>query len=187
MIRKRSTKHQPRVFIKANQNIRFPEVRVLSERGEALGVLPIREALDRAREEEKDLVLVTEKAQPPIAKIIDLAKYKYQLQQKEAEGRKKARSQEIKEVRLTPFMGENDYQTKLRKITDFLEDGDKVRLTMEFRGRLITKREFGDTVLERIFNDTANIASVEIKPSMMGKKIMTQLMPSKQKKQETNS
>jgi translation initiation factor IF-3 len=158
-----------------------PEVRVLSERGEMLGVMQTRDAFAKAQDEGKDLVLVTEKSTPPIAKIIDLAKYKYQLQQKQAEGRKKARSQETKEVRITPFIGEGDYQTKLRKIIDFLEDGDKVRITMEFKGRLITKKEFGEEIFARIFTETNEIASIEINPQMIGKKIMAQLMPSKKK------
>lgn len=184
MIRKRPTKRQPKIFVKANHMIRFPEVRVLAERGEQLGIMPIQEAQRRAQEEEKDLVLVTEKAQPPIVKIIELAKYKYQLQQKEAESRKKARSLETKEVRFSPFIGEGDYQTKLKKVTEYLEDGDKVRLTIEFKGRLITKKEFGDEIIARIFADTAEIGTVEIRPQMLGKKVMAQLMPVKGKKKE---
>lgn len=168
-------------MVTANHMIRFPEVRVLAERGEALGVMSTSEALQRARDEEKDLVLVTDKANPPIAKIIELAKYKYQLQQKEAESRKKARSQETKEVRFTPFIGEGDFQTKLRKVTEYLEKGDKVRLSMEFRGRLITKKEFGDEVLQKVFAATSDIATIEIAPQLMGKKIMAQLMPAKKK------
>jgi len=154
----------------------------LNEFGEMLGVMPTRDALEKARDEEKDLVMVTEKALPPIVKIIDLAKFKYQLQQKKAEGRKKARNQETKEVRMTPFMGEGDYQTKLKRIIEFLTKGDKVRITMEFRGRLITKREFGDSLIQRVFTETSELASVEIAPQMIGKKIMAQLMPIKQKK-----
>lgn len=161
--------------------IRVPEVRVLSDHGDMLGLMPTSQAIQQARDEDKDLVLVTEKANPPIAKIIELAKYKYQLQQKQAESRKKARSQETKEVRLTPFMGEGDYQTRLKKIREFLIRGDKVRLSMEFRGRLITKREFGDEMLNRVFAATEDIAVVEIKPQMLGKKIMAQLMPAKKK------
>lgn len=154
----------------------------MNEFGEMLGVMPTRDALEKARDEEKDLVMVTEKALPPIVKIIDLAKFKYQLQQKKAEGRKKARNQETKEVRMTPFMGEGDYQTKLKRIIEFLTKGDKVRITMEFRGRLITKREFGDSLIQRVFTETSELASVEIAPQMIGKKIMAQLMPIKQKK-----
>lgn len=168
-------------MVTANHMIRVPQVRVLTDRGEMLGIMTTSEALSRARDEEKDLVLVTEKAQPPIAKIIELAKYKYQVQQKAAESRKKARSQETKEVRLTPFIGEGDFQTKLRKITEYLEKGDKVRLSMEFRGRLITKKEFGDEVFKKVFEATKEIASLEIAPQLMGKKIMAQLMPTKKK------
>lgn len=168
-------------MVTANHMIRVPQVRVLSERGEALGVMTTSEAIHRARDEEKDLVLVTEKATPPIAKIIELAKYKYQLQQKEAESRKKARSQETKEVRFTPFIGEGDFQTKLRKVTEYLTKGDKVRLTMEFRGRLITKKEFGDEVFGKVFDATKEIATIEIPVQQMGKKIIAQLMPTKKK------
>jgi len=181
VIRKRPTKRQPKVFIKANQLIRVPEVRVLTEYGEMIGVMSTRDALNRAEQEEKDLVLVTENAKPPICKIIDLAKYKYQLQQKQAEGRKKARNQETKEIRLTPFIGEGDFQTRLKRIIEFLTKGDKVRLSIEFRGREITKREFGDSILQKIFDETKEIAVVEIRPQLLGKKMMAQLMPIKTK------
>ena len=154
----------------------------MSEFGEMMGVMSTREALEKARDLEKDLVMVTEKAVPPIVKIIDLAKFKYQLQQKKAEGRKKARNQETKEVRMTPFMGEGDYQTKLKRIIEFLTKGDKVRITIEFRGRLITKREFGDSLIQRVFADTSELGTDENAPQMIGKKIKAQLMPIKQKK-----
>ncbi|MDQ3008463.1 MAG: translation initiation factor IF-3 [bacterium] len=184
MIRKRFVKKQPTIFVTANHNIRVPEVRVLDERGEMLGVMTTRDAIQRAQTEDKDLILVTEKAKPPIAKIIELAKYKYQIQQKEAESRKNARKQEIKEVRFSPFMGDGDYQTKLNRVIEFLEDGDKVRLvTTEFKGRLVTKKEFGQVMLEKVITETAEIATVEIRPQAMGKKMMAQLMPGKKKKE----
>src|SRR5258708_26900847 len=113
MIRRKPFQRQlPQPRIVANNNIHVPELRVLSELGEMVGVIPTREALQRARDEGKDLILVTENATPPIAKIINIAKFRYQLQQKKAEGRKKAKVQEIKELRLTPFMGEGDFQTR---------------------------------------------------------------------------
>jgi len=182
MIRKKPfqrIQQQPRVT--ANNNIQVPEVRVLSEIGEMIGVMPTREALQKAREQEKDLVLVTENAVPPIAKIISLSKYRYQLQQKKAEGRKKAKTQEIKEIRFTPFIGEGDFQTRLRRINEFLKRGDKVRLTLEFKGRTITKQEFGREHFDRVFAETADIATVEIMPKLLGKKMMAQLMPVKKK------
>ena len=139
MIRKKPFQRpQPQFRITANFNIRVPELRVLTDIGEMIGVMTTQEALERARAEGKDLVMVTETAKPPIAKIIDLAKYRYQLQQKIAEGRKKSKAQDIKEVRLSPFIGEGDFQTRLKRVMEFLKKGDKVRLTLEFKGRSIT-------------------------------------------------
>jgi translation initiation factor IF-3 len=183
MIRKRFKKKQPtRVFVKANHQIRHPEVRVLDEHGGMIGVMSTSEALRQAGELDKDLILVTENAKPPVAKIIDLAKYRYQLQQKKAEGRKKAKKQEIKEVRFTPFMGENDFSGRLKKVIKFLEKGDKVRLSLLFKGRAITKKEFGFEMYQKIFDATGEIGSVEIVPKMMGKKLIAQLMPVKKAK-----
>jgi translation initiation factor IF-3 len=166
----------------ANHRIRFPEVRVLDEHGEFVGVMPSRDAQFRAQEAGKDLVLVTEKAQPPVVKIIDLAKFKYQQQQKEAEGRKKSRKQDIKGVRFSPFMGDNDFESRLKKTIGFLEKGDKVRLMLQFKGRAITKKEFGFDIITRVIEATAEISQVEIAPKLMGKQLMAQLTPVKKVK-----
>jgi translation initiation factor IF-3 len=184
VIRKRIVKRrQPNISVTANYQIRVTEVRVLDERGEMVGVMPTSEALQRARELEKDLVLVTEKSNPPVAKIIDLAKYKYQQQQRDADNRKKARTVDIKEVQFSPFIGEGDLQTKLRRVHEFLGRGDKVRLVVDFkRGRAITKKEFGFEILNQIFAATAEEASVEMAPSWQGKKLITQLSPGKKSK-----
>jgi len=167
--------------ITVNLLIKAPQVRVLDEYGEMIGVMTRDEALDKARVVDKDLVLINEKAQPPIVKIIDLAKYKYQEQQKKAQGRKKAKTQSIKEVRLTPFMSEGDFKSRLNKITKFLQKGDKVRLTLLFKGRAITKKEFGFDLFERVIQETEEIATVEVAPKMIGKKLMAQLMPTKKR------
>lgn len=173
----------PRSRVVVNQYIRFPELRVLSDRGEQLGVMSTRDALEQARAADKDLVLITEQAQPPVAKIIDLAKYKYQLQQKAAESRKNARKQDIKEVRLTPFMGDHDFETRLRKILEFLEDGDKVKLSVQFRGgRQLTKKDFGYNVVEKVVEATKELATIEIEPKMIGRKLIAQLAPTKKGK-----
>jgi translation initiation factor IF-3 len=188
MIRKTSTQQGRRERIAANHYIRYPEVRVLSERGEMIGVMATKEALVKAREAEKDLVLITENAKPPVAKIIDLAKYKYQLQQKKAEGRKAARKQDLKEVRFTPFMGDHDFATRLKKVIQFLEKGDKVRITIQFRGgRQLTKKDFGFRAVDEITEATKDIAELEIKPKMVGKKLMAQFSPVKKKKVQTNA
>jgi translation initiation factor IF-3 len=148
--------------------------------------MPIAEAQQKAAQAEKDLVLLTEKAEPPIVKIIDLAKHKYQMQQKQAESRKKARNQDIKEVQFSPFIGEGDFQTKLRKVTEFLDRGDKVRVTVDFkRGRAITKKEFGFEVLNKVFAATADISVIETQPQFFGKKLQAQLMPSKKHKENS--
>lgn len=137
------------------------------------------EALTKAREADKDLVLINEKAKPPIVKIIDLAKYKYQEQQKKSQGRKKAKTQSIKEVRFTPFMSEGDFNSRLKKVERFLRKEDKVRMTLLFKGRAITKKEFGYEIFEKVIDATKEYSTVEVAPKMMGKKLMAQLMPIK--------
>ena len=163
--------------------IRATEVRVLTEHGEMVGVMSRDEALTKARDAEKDLVLINEKANPPIVKIIDLAKFKYQEQQKKAQGRKKAKTQSIKEVRFTPFMSDGDFKSRLNKVLKFLQKGDKVRLTLLFKGRAITKKEFGYDIFEKVIEATAEYSTVEVIPKMMGKKLMAQLMPTPSKVQ----
>lgn len=176
---KSSYKHKDRIT--ANMFIRASQLRVISETGEQLGILTKEEALEQARIAEKDLVLITANANPPIAKIIDLAKYKYQMQQKDAASRKKSKSQDIKEVRFTPFMGDGDFQARLKKVVQFLKKGDKVRLSLQFKGRAITKKEFGYGIFDRVIEATSEIATVEVLPKLMGKKLMAQLMPVKNK------
>lgn len=168
-------------FIQANHHIRFPQVRVIAERGETLGVMTSQEALLKAREADKDLVVVTDKAQPPVVKIIELSKFKYQLQQKQAEQRKSAKGQELKEVRFTPFMGDQDFETRLKKVIGFLEKGNKVRLSLMFKGRSITKKETGFEVFDRIIDRTKELAKLEIEPKLLGKKLIAQLTPEKKK------
>ncbi len=187
VIRKRLIKKRPTaLYITVNHHIRFPEVRVLSERGDMVGIMPTSQALAQAQAESKDLVLVTEKSQPPIVKIIELAKYKYQLQQRESENRKKSRTQDLKELQFSPFIGEADLQTKLKRVFEFIERGDKVRLTVDFKkGRQITKKEYGFELLQRVFALTSEVAVVEIQPQFMGKKLIAQLMPAKKTKSKT--
>ncbi len=176
---KKNSSFQKRVT--ANLLIRSTEVRVLTERGEMVGVMSRDEALTQARDAGKDLVLINEKASPPIVKIIDLAKFKYQEQQKKSQGRKTAKIQSIKEVRLTPFMSDGDFISRLNKVSKFLKKGDKVRLTLLFKGRAITKKEFGYDIFERAIAATKEYSIVEVAPKMMGKKLMAQLMPTKKR------
>lgn len=162
-----------------NQYIRAKKVRVIDEKGDQIGIMPTKEGIAKAKKQDKDLVLVTGKADPPVAKIIELNKFKYQQQQKRAASRKKARSQDIKEVRFTPFMGEGDFKARLKRVKRFLNDGDKVRLSLLFKGRAITKKEFGYEIFADVIKATKNMAEIEMEPKMMGKKLIAQLMPTK--------
>jgi translation initiation factor IF-3 len=181
--RRHFVRPQDRVRVVANHQIRFPQVRVLDEFGEVVGIMSSQDAQNRAREAGKDLVLVTEHAEVPIVKVIALSKFRYQLQQKQAESRKKSRAQDTKEIRFrSPYIGEGDLQVRLKKITEFLKKGDKVRLTLEFKGRDITKQDLARNLFKRIFQEIEEIGSIEIEPRMMGKKLFAQVMPGKKAK-----
>jgi translation initiation factor IF-3 len=183
VLRKKTKRYQPpKLFVQANHMIRFPQVRVLSERGEFVGVMSSPEAMALARAEEKDLVLVTDKAELPITKIIELSKYKYQLQQKQAEGRKKARAQDTKEVRFSPVIGENDLNGKVNKVIGFLQKGHKAKLTLIFKGRQNANKDMGFEVFNKILAATADHGEVEIPPKLMGNKLQAQLIPAKKTK-----
>lgn len=181
--RRHFVRPQDRVRVVANHQIRFPQVRVLDEFGEVVGIMSSQDAQNRARDAAKDLVLVTEHAEVPIVKIIAISKFRYQLQQKQAESRKKSRAQDTKEIRFrSPYIGEGDLQVRLKKITEFLKKGDKVRLTLEFKGRDITKQDLARNLFKRIFQEIEEIGSIEIEPRMMGKKLFAQVMPGKKAK-----
>jgi translation initiation factor IF-3 len=182
VIKKRYNTHKTeQIFVKANHQVRFPEVRVLGESGDFLGIMSSREALELALNQEKDLVLVMDKSNPPVVKIIELSKFKYQMQKKAADNRKKAKVQELKEMRFTPFVGENDYQAKMRKIREFLEKSNKVKLTVIFKGRQIARQDLGQEVMQRIFTDLQDIGRVSMEPKLFGKRLQAQLDPVKKK------
>ncbi|MGD9129712.1 MAG: translation initiation factor IF-3 [Candidatus Woesebacteria bacterium] len=180
MIRKRRKhiKYQKQRIV-ANFYIRYPKVRVLDERGEMLGIMPTREAIQKAQASEKDLVLITAKAKPPIAKIIELSKYKYQLKQKQAKNRKTSKQIKVKELRFKIFIGEQDFNSKIKKIETFLKKGNKVKISIELKGRQITKKNLAYDVFARIFEAVQEIAEIEIEAKIIGKKLISQLAPKK--------
>lgn len=172
-------------FYQLNHYIKSPELRVIGENGEQIGILKKEEALDRAKAAGLDLVVVAENAKPPVAKIIEFVKFRYQQKQKDALGRKKAKSVEIKEIRFTPFIAEGDYNQRIIKARKFLEGRDKVRLTVKFVGRQITRKQFGERLLEKAITELGDIAKVEFNPRLQGKLLYTQLQPTgKGKKNE---
>jgi translation initiation factor IF-3 len=134
-----------------------------------------------ARDQEKDLVEMVAAAKPPVAKIISFSKYKYQLQQKQQEDRKKSKISDIKELRMTPVMAQGDFDQRVKRAQEFLEDGDKVRFIVKFKGRMVARKDLGERILTNAFEKLAEISSVEITPKMMGKMMMAQLMPAKKR------
>lgn len=175
-----------KVFYKVNQFITSPELRVVSDIGAAMGVMTRAEALNKAEELGLDLVEIAPQAVPPVAKMINFAKFKYQLAQKRQEEKKKNKNVELKEIRFTPFIGENDFQVRIRKAEEYLKGGDKVKLVVKFTGREITRKNFGDAVLNKATASLAEISRVEITPRLVGKNMFMQLVPSKKKKIESN-
>ncbi len=177
MSRPYNRRRKKRNYIKANSQVRYPKVRAIDEQGEMIGIMSSKEAYFKAKEQDKDLVLITDKAKPPVVKIIELSKHKYQLQQKAAKARKSTRSQQTKEVRFTMFMGEGDLKARTNKVKNFLKDGDKVRLSLQFRGRQITKKEFAYELFGEVIKEVAEISKVESEPRIHGRKMIAMLTP----------
>ena len=159
-----------------NEGIRVPQVRLVDQDGNPVGVVPIDQALKLAKEAELDLVEVASQAVPPVCRIIDFSKFKYDQEKKEKEARKKQKVIHLKEIKFHPFIEENDYQVKLHTLERFLKQGDKGKITMQFRGREMNYVATGRKVLERLANDIAAIGEVEKAPYMEGKMITMIIM-----------
>jgi translation initiation factor IF-3 len=160
-----------------NEFIKAATVRVIGAEGENVGVLGIAEARAMAEEVGLDLVEISPNADPPVCKFLDVGKYKYEAQKKAAVARKNQKTQEIKEIKLRPGIDDHDYDVKLRAMNRFLEDGDKVKVTLRFRGREMAHNEYGMKVLERVKADTAAIAKVEQEPRFEGRQMLMVIAP----------
>jgi translation initiation factor IF-3 len=160
-----------------NEFIQSQKVRVIDENGENLGVMFTREAFEQAQAVGLDLVEISPNADPPVAKFLDIGRYKYEAQKKAAEQRKKQKTQEIKEIKMRPNIDDHDYDTKMKKVFEFLEEGDKVKVTMRFRGREMAHGELGMAVLRRVQEQTAEMAKVEAHPRMEGRQMLMVLAP----------
>lgn len=165
-----------------NEMIRASEMRLIDQFGGQMGVFSREEAFALAEREEKDLILISDKATPPVVKLIDYSKFKYQLQQKKQEEKKGTKGNVIKELRLTPFMASGDLEARINRVREFLEEGNKVRLQMKFKGREITKQEFGTNVFKKIFDAVSEVGRVEIEPKVTGKFMSAQITPTGKKK-----
>jgi len=157
--------------------ITVPKVRVIDQDGENLGVLYTKEAIATAHEAGLNLVEVSPGADPPVCKILDVGKFKYEAQKKAAAARKNQKTQEIKEIKMRPNIDDHDYETKMKAVHRFIEEGDKVKLTLRFRGRELSHGELGLVLLERVRDDSAEYAKVEQTPKMEGRQMLMVIAP----------
>ena len=162
---------------KANERIRSLQVQVISSDGKNLGTFATQEAINVAKQEGLDLIEISPNANPPICKIIDVGKYKYDLQKKANKAKKKQKIINLKEIKLRPVTEIHDYNFKIKNAQKFLEKGDKVKFTVKFRGREMQHTHLGDKLMLRIINDTAELGKVEVKPKMEGRQIIMIVQP----------
>jgi translation initiation factor IF-3 len=157
-------------------------VRLIDDNGDQLGITPLTEAIAAAVAKEMDLVEISPDAEPPVCKIMDYGKHLFELKQKQKESRKKARQIQVKEIKFRPGTDIGDYQVKLKNLIRFLEDGDKAKVTVRFRGREMAHQELGLQLLERIEQDLAEHGVVEQRPNMEGRQMIMVLAPGSKKK-----
>ena len=162
---------------RVNDEIRSPSVRLIDQDGEMLGVMTARDALNRAFAVGLDLLEISPNASPPVVKILDYGKYKYEIQKKKNEAKKKQKVVEIKEIKVRPNIDENDYQVKMRAMRSFIDEGDKVKVTLRFRGREMAHQEIGIKVLERIRGEMDATTKVEQMPRMENRQMVMVLAP----------
>ena len=157
--------------------IQSDKVRVIDHEGENLGVMYTREAIEQAADVGLNLVEISPNADPPVAKFLDVGKYRYEAQKKANAARKTQKTQEIKEIKMRPNIDTHDYDVKMRNVVKFLEEGDKVKMTLRFRGREMAHQELGMNLLRRVQEDVAEIAKVEAFPRLEGRQMLMVLAP----------
>eukprot|EP00435_Cladocopium_sp_Y103_P077542 s1_g1281.t1 len=162
---------------RANRDITVPNVMLIDGEGEKRGVVSIEDALAAADESGLDLVEVSPNADPPVCKLLDLGKYKYQAQKKAAEARKKQKTVEVKEIKMRPNIDTHDYDVKMKNMLRFFGEGDKVKVTLRFRGREMAHQDLGMKVLNRVRDDLEEVAKVELYPKMEGRQMIMVLAP----------
>lgn len=164
-----------------NEEIRFKELRVVSDDGQQLGIMPRDEALALSEQKDLDLVCIAPKADPPVCKILDYGKYRYELQKKEKEAKKHQKTTQVKEIRLSTFIEEHDIRIKAKTAGKFLKDGDKVKVSLRFRGREAAYKDKGLKVMEIFAAELEDIASIEKKPVFEGRNLSMVLVPKSDK------
>jgi translation initiation factor IF-3 len=167
--------------VRINERIRVPEVRVIGEDGEQLGVMNTRDAVQLARGKGLDLVEVAAQADPPVCRIIDYGKFQYEAKKKANEAKKKQVTITVKEVKFRPSTDEHDYDYRMKHARQWLQDGDKVKATIWFRGREMTHRELGSRILEKLERDLSDVGEVEARPRMEGNQMFIIVAPKRHK------
>ncbi|MCM8783865.1 MAG: translation initiation factor IF-3 [Candidatus Omnitrophica bacterium] len=164
-------------FLRVNEQIRARQIRLIGENGEQLGVVSLEDALRQAEEHNLDLVEVAPEAIPPVCRIMDYGKYRYEQEKREKQARKRMHMHHLKEIRLKPNIEEHDYQVKLRNLQKFLKHGDKVKITLFYRKREFTHPEIGEKLLERFLNDATQWGEIEKPPKNEGRNIIAVVAP----------
>mgnify|MGYP000147309909 CR=1 FL=1 len=162
---------------RTNEKIRATQVRVINSDGENLGTLSTQEAINIAKQKGLDLIEISPKANPPVCKIIDIGKYKYDLQKKANKAKKKQKTVDLKEIKLRPVTGIHDYNFKIKNAQKFLSKGDKVKFTVLFKGREMQHTQLGHKLMQRIINDTNDLGKVEVQPKFEGRQIIMIVQP----------
>ena len=167
-----------------NERIRVPEVRLIDESGEQVGIVPTQDALERARERDLDLVEVAPNSKPPVTRILDYSKYKYEQEQKAKAARKHQQQVNVREIKLRPKIAQHDYETKRGHVERFLKQNDKVKVTIMFRGREQSHPERGRMLLDRLLQDVSEIATMEQEPLQEGRNMTMLLAPTRAASQD---
>ena len=158
-----------------NGGIRAKEVQLIGDKGEKLGVLSLRDAMQKAEDKKLDLVLVAPQANPPVCKLMNYGKYKFEQSKKEKEAKKKQKAIEIKEIRITPNIEEHDFSFKAKNARKFIQDGNKLKITVRFRGREVNNSKLGEDVLNKFIENLSDIANVDRKPKLEGRNMFIML------------
>ena len=162
---------------RANERIRALDVQVIGSDGENFGILPLKKAIELAKKEELDLIEISPNASPPVCKIMDMGKYKYDLQKKANQARKKQKIVSLKEIKLRPGTETHDYNFKIKNAKKFIVKGDKVKFTVKFKGREMQHTNLGKELMDRIIEETKDIAKVESKPKFEGRQMVMIIQP----------
>ncbi|MCB1113362.1 MAG: translation initiation factor IF-3 [Chlamydiia bacterium] len=168
--------------MRVNREIRAPRVRVIGQNGEQVGVVPLQEAMRMAESANLDLVEIVPNSNPPVCKVIDYGKYRYDQTKKEKESKKAQHQVKVKEVKVKPNIGQHDLNTKIRHAREFIEGGNKVKITCQFRGREMAHPEFGEKVINQICQELSDIAQREAPPKMFGRMMNVVISPAAAKK-----